>query len=136
MSRYYAYDVESLGPYRVNPMDHYGLAVKIASGWKSNHLTREDIKQEALAALCAAARTYDPCQGIQFSTWAGKLIRCHLTTTCPLYQRVGSLGGRERRYLPKKVRKHFSAMDPSTDPSVLGPMLRESPRWCNSTDYD
>lgn len=73
----YAYRVSRLGPYREDPVRHYGLAVDISRGFICLHLERSDIEQEALTALCAAARTFDPDRGYAFSTWAGRLIRPH-----------------------------------------------------------
>jgi RNA polymerase sigma-32 factor len=134
---YYAYRVSELGPYRVNPMEHYGLAVKIArSSPCPPHLTRDDLVQEALAMLCAAARTYDPSHGATFSTWAGSLIRNHLSGVYALYRRVGSVGGRNRQYLSRSLRKYMKGVEPSFDPAVLRPLLSENRHWANATDHD
>ena len=52
----YAYrDVTKLGPYREDPVRHYGLAVDISREFTCLHLERSDLEQEALTALCAAA---------------------------------------------------------------------------------
>ena len=133
----YAYDPAKLGPYRVDPVAHYGLAVTIAKSLpRPQNLTREDMVQEALAMLCAAARTYDPKHGVPFAGWAGRLIRNHLAGVFILYWRVGLLGSRNQRSPPKAVREHFSGLNPSYSPSVIGPLLRANHRWHGATDYD
>ncbi len=134
---HYAYDPSKLGPYRVNPMEHYGLAVGVArSSPCPSHLTREDMVQEALAMLCAAARTYDPSHGATFSTWAVRLIRNHLAGVYALYRRVGSVGGRNQQSLSRSLRKYMKGVDPSFDPAVLRPLLSESRNWTHPTDHD
>lgn len=132
---YYAYKASELGPYRANPLDHYGLAVKIARDLpRPHHLTVDDMVQEALTALCTAARTYDEGQGVPFGAWAAMSIRNHLAGVRSAYWRMAALVGRNQ--LPREVWEHFAGEEPSCDPSVIGPLLRASRRWHGATDYD
>ena len=120
MSRY-AYDAGTLGPYVVDPMEHYGLAVHIAHKYRCpEHLTRDDMVQEALAVLCAAARTFDPSQGVPFPGWAGRLIRNHLSSVYASYWRMGSVGGVNQRVLSRALRDHLQEENPSCEPSEIG----------------
>lgn len=133
----YAYDASKLGPYRVDPMAHYGLAVTIVQRTSCpGHLTREDMVQEALAVLCAAARTYDPDLGHPFSTWAGRLIRNHLSTVYAQYHRVGSVGTSNQRCLSRALRTYLKEFDPSSDPAVIRSLLQDNRYWSHATDYD
>jgi hypothetical protein len=130
----YAYrDVSRLGPYREDPLRHYGLAVDISREFTCSGLERSDLEQEALTALCAAARTFDPDLGNAFSTWAGRVIRGHLSGLVFLYRRVGSIGGRDRRMLspteapsgvrqrgPREVLVAASGDEPLADVSTVG----------------
>lgn len=132
----YAYrDVSRLGPYREDPVRHYGLAVNISREFTCSGLERSDLEQEALTALCAAARTFDPDLGYAFSTWAGRLIRGHLSGLVFLYRRVGSIGGRDRRMLSPAVRKHLREFG-NTDPEKCLSLLRETNRWRMSQPWD
>lgn len=132
----YAYrDVTKLGPYREDPVRHYGLAVDISREFTCLHLERSDLEQEALTALCAAARTFDPDLGNAFSTWAGRVIRGHLSGLVFLYRRVGSIGGRDRRMLSPAVRKHLREFG-NTDPEKCLSLLRETNRWRMSQPWD
>lgn len=132
----YAYrDVSRLGPYREDPVRHYGLAVDISREFTCLHLERADLEQEALTALCAAARTFDPDRGYAFSTWAGRVIRGHLSGLVFLYRRVGSIGGRDRRMLSPAVRKHLREFG-NADPEKCLSLLRETNRWRMSQPWD
>lgn len=133
----YAYRASELGPYRVDPLDHYGLAVAVArSSPCPSHLTRDDLVQEALTVLCAAARTYDPALGYAFSTWATRLIRNHLSDVYAWYHRMGSLGGRNHRCLSRSLRSYLKGVDPSSNPTVIRSLLQENRHWSGATDYD
>ena len=133
---YYAYrDVSKLGPYRVDPRDHYGLARELSQEFSCRHLERADIEQEAMAALCAAARTFDPTFGFRFSTWAGRLIRNHLSGVVHLYRRVGNLGNSKNRILPKALRVHLRDGG-STEASVVRTFLREDRNWGVASEWD
>jgi RNA polymerase sigma factor (sigma-70 family) len=131
----YAYDPAKLGQYRVDPMAHYGLAKSISRKFRCGHLEPEDLEQEALCALCAAARTYDPTHGTTFATWATLLIRAHLAGVIGVYRRVGSLGGRNKRLIPRVVRKHLMNGG-STNPEVLRGVVRGNRHWENASDWD
>ena len=89
----YAYAIEDLGPYTVDPLEHTGLVHFAAKRCRCPSMTYNDIVQDAWAALCAAARSHDSSKGT-FSTWAVCLIRCHLLTTIANNRRVGRFGGR------------------------------------------
>ena len=89
----YAYAIEDLGPYTVDPLEHAGLVHFAAKRCRCPGMTYGDIAQDAWAALCAAARSHDSSKGT-FSTWAVCLIRCHLLTTIANNRRVGRFGGR------------------------------------------
>jgi RNA polymerase sigma factor (sigma-70 family) len=133
---YYAYSAEKMGPYRVDPMKHYGLAVNIARRFRCPHLTQDDLIQEALAALCAAARTYDPenARHAKFTTWAGTLINHHLFGVVNHYRRIGSMGNRNH-YAPRNLRRHLWR-DGSTHPDDIRKVL--SNRWGgpNPSDWE
>lgn len=132
----YAYrDVSRLGPYREDPVRHYGLAVDISRGFTCLHLERSDIEQEALTALCAAARTFDPDRGYAFSTWAGRLIRNHLSGVVHFYRRVGMTGTRNQRGLSRGLRRHLREGG-CCEASTVRIFLRENRHWAHPTDWD
>lgn len=132
----YAYrDVSRLGPYRENPVRHYGLAVEISREFRCSHLERADLEQEALTALCAAARTFDPDRGYAFSTWAGRLIRHHLAGVVHIYRRVGVIGSRNQRRLSRGLRRHLRDGG-GCDVGTVRELLRENPCWAHPTDWD
>jgi RNA polymerase sigma factor (sigma-70 family) len=130
---YYAYEAKSLGPYQVDPLNHLGLAYSIAKRFKCHHLGRRDIEQEALAALCAAARTYDPNKGT-FGTWATSIITSHLKGVQKVFHRVGGIGSRNYSFLPKPFVRHLLDGG-SRDPEVLRPLLKNR-WWTDPTDWD
>jgi len=134
---YYAYSPEKMGPYKVDPMKHYGLAMTLARKYRCIHLTREDMEQEALTALCAAARTYDPEKNDRhaaFSTWAGTIITYHLFGVVNLYRRIGSFGSRNF-YIPMKLKQHLWR-DGSTNPEDVRPLLANTWWGDNPSDWD
>ncbi len=88
----YAYRIEDLGPYAVDPMAHEGIARHIAARFRCANLDREDLVQEAMTVLCAAARNYNASKGA-FSTWASRLISCHLIVVTADFYRAGRFGG-------------------------------------------
>ncbi len=134
---YYAYDAAKLGPYVVDPLAHIGLARKVARQFRCRHLEPEDLEQEALCVLCAAARTYDPSHGATFATWAVRLMGFHLTTVVSLYRRVGGLGGRGRREIPREVREHLGSGG-DVSPVALRSSISKGTnrRWDHATDWE
>jgi RNA polymerase sigma-32 factor len=130
----YAYRIENLGPYKVDPMKHVGVAMMIARRFRCRGLERQDINQEAIAALCAAARTFDPDKGFAFGTWAGKLIKYHLIAVVNLHNRTGHAGSQVRRSIPKVFKDHVKDGG-SLDPEVLRPLLT-SRAWKNPTNWE
>lgn len=94
----YAYRVETLGPYRINPLEHRGLAVSVARRFLRPGLDLDDLVQEALTALCVAARNYDPSKGASFATWSSSLMTNHLRGVVRSDTRMGSFGGRWGQY--------------------------------------
>ena len=131
----YAYKVEDLGPYRVDPLEHIGLARSIASKYRCYGLTAEDIQQEALTVLCTAARNFDPSLGFRFNTWAGKLITSHLVGVIYLYRRMGQIGNRNLRCPPKAYRKHLQKIEPEVDPETIRELLRGGHWGDNPSDW-
>lgn len=130
---HYAYSTEDMGPYKVDPLKHIGLAMMLARRFPCPRLERQDIEQEAIAALCTAARTFDPDKGV-FSTWAGMLIVYHLKAVTLQYRRIGSVGGRRSRFATKKLRQHVREGG-STDLNVVRPLLVNR-WWVKPTDWD
>lgn len=135
MTRYAYRDVSRLGPYREDPVRHYGLAMEIAREFFCSGLERSDIEQEALTVLCAAARTFDPDRGHAFSTWAGRLIRNHLSGVVHLYRRVGMTGGRNARGLSLRLRRHLRDGG-SCAAGTVRELLRTNRHWAHPTDWD
>lgn len=137
MSRY-AYDADTLGPYVEDPLKHYGLAVTVARKFRSHYLTEDDLVQEALAALCAAARNYQPDKGATFATWATILMTAHLKGVTLYYHRVGSFGGRgtNSTFVPS-VRKYLqSNLNPDMSLESLQKLFDHVQCSKSFSDYD
>jgi RNA polymerase sigma-32 factor len=134
--RRYAYRVEDLGPYRVNPLDHMGLAVSVARQFLRPNLIEADILQEALTALCAAARNYDPDKGT-FATWATSLMKNHLKGVARSDSRMGSFGGRGLDGIyPNALRRYIRGGGSDLSVAGLQKMLQDIPHSSAITDHD
>lgn len=137
MGRRYAYRVETLGPYRINPLEHRGLAVSVARRFLRPGLDLDDLVQEALTALCVAARNYDPSKGASFATWSSSLMTNHLRGVVRSDTRMGSFGGRWANTIyPNAVRRYLRRG--GTDLSVAGlrEMFLEVPHSSALSDYE
>ena len=134
--RRYAYRVDDLGPYRVNPLDHMGLAVSVARQFLRPYFDEADLVQEALTALCAAARNYDPDKGT-FATWATSLMKNHLRGVARSDSRMGSFGGRGLNVTyPNALRRYIRGGGSDLSVAGLQKMLQDIPHSSAITDYD
>lgn len=91
----YAYRVEDLGPYAVDPMAHEKLASMFARRFRCANLDHEDLRQEAMTALCAAARNHNLVK-CAFTTWAAHIIEGHLKVAVVMNRRSGMFGHRNQ----------------------------------------
>ena len=133
---HYAYTASKLGPYRVDPLAHMGLAKEIARDFSCARLEREDLEQEAFAALCAAARTFDPDRGFKFGTWAGRIVRTHLAGVVYHYRRVGTVGGRNQHRLSRPLREYLDRGGRDFSPGVIRPLLVANNHWRSPSDWE
>lgn len=127
---YYAYDIESLGPYVVDPMEHLALARWIARRFKCPHLDAEDIEQEALAALCVAARNHDATKGASFGSWASTVMRWHLRGAVTDNARTGRFGSRAKhRALLQGIRRWTMVASDVTPETMRDRMFGSCGKW-------
>lgn len=126
---HYAYDAASLGPYVVDPMEYLALARWVARRSKCPHLDAGDIEQEALAALCAAARNYDASKGT-FPAWALTVMRWHLRGAVTDNARTGRFGSRAKhRALLQGIRRWTMVAPDVTPETMRDRMLGSCGRW-------
>lgn len=78
--------------YKVNPLEHAGLAYAEARRFWARGNDREDLEQAALVGLCKAARRYDSSKGT-FATYAGRMIRYEILALLANSRRLGRWGG-------------------------------------------
>ena len=133
---YYAYDVASLGPYVVDPMEYLALARWIARRFKCPHLDAADIEQEVLAALCTASRNYDASKGT-FPAWALTVMRWHLRGAVTDNARTGRFGSRTKhRALLQGIRR-WSMVAPEVTPETMRVrMLGSCGKWTHEDTTD
>ena len=137
MGRRYAYRVEDLSPYRINPLLHRGLAVKVARRFLRPGLDLDDLVQEALTALCVAARNYDDSKGATFATWAVSLMTNHLKGVVRSDTRMGSFGGRGANTIyPNALRRYIRGGGKDLSVAGLREMFKDVPHSSALTDYD
>ena len=135
--RRYAYRVEDLGPYRFDPLEHWGLAVSVARRFLRPGLDLDDLIQEAFAALCVAARKYDDSKGASFATWSVFTMTNHLRGVVRSDTRMGTFGGGGvNTVYPNAVRRYIRGG--GTDLSVAGlrEMFLEVPHSSALSDYE
>lgn len=133
----YAYRVETLGPYRIDPLLHWGLAVKVARQFLRPGLDLDDLVQEALTALCVAARNYDDSKGASVATWAVSLMTNHLKGVVRSDTRMGSFGGRGANTIyPNALRRYIRGGGKDLSVAGLREMFKDVPHSSALTDYD
>lgn len=115
----YAYNVEDLGPYVVDPLEHIGLAKTISRRYHCAHLDAEDMFQEACAVLCATARNYDDSKGASYATWAGAIMGWHLRGAVAENARSGRFGTMpQHRAVMQRLRRELYRK-PDADPREI-----------------
>ena len=108
----------------------------VARKFRGFGLDQDDLVQEALTALCAAARNYDPSK-CAFSTWSATLMVSHLRDVVRSDTRMGSFGGRGANSVyPNALRKYIRAGGDDLSMETLRTMFRDTTGHCGLTDYD
>lgn len=89
----------------------------------------EDLHQDAVVALCRAAREYDPARGARFSTFASHVIANHLRDAMRRHRLIACpRAAAQRERFRERIRRTGRPASLGHRPSG-GPLATQGPAW-------